>query len=200
MSDLQIKITMGELDIFLQGEGDLVYKVFSDIRQNGIGELKNASAIDTSKSKPLVTENQKYSTKNEEQPQATIEPTATLAKNRKKVAQSGGQLLKDLDLSERNGTGKSLKDFIAERNASSNVQKTAAFVYYLQNILNIEEITIDHIFTCYKSMGFRMPNNLQQNLTDTSSSRYGYISRKDGKYTMTVVGANYVEFDMNKED
>ena len=64
MSDLQIKITMGELDIFLQGEGDLVYKVFSDIRQNGIGELKNASAIDTSKSKPLVTENQKYSTKN----------------------------------------------------------------------------------------------------------------------------------------
>ena len=114
MSDLQIKITMGDLDIFLQGEGDLVYKVFSDIRQNGIGELKNTSAISTSKNKSLVTEIQKYSTKNEEELQATIEPTVTLAKSRKKVAQSGGQLLKDLDLSERNGTGKSLKDFIAE--------------------------------------------------------------------------------------
>ena len=199
MSDLQIKITMGDLDIFLQGEGELVYKVFSDIRQNGIGELKNARAVDKSMSNPQVTEIQKSPTKNEEQ-QATIEPAATPIKSRKKVVQSGGQLLKDLDLSERNGANVSLKDFVAEKNPSSNVQKTAVFVYYLQNKLNIEEITIDHIFTCYKSMSFRMPNNLKQNLTDTCSSKYGYISRKDGKYTMTVVGANYVEFDMNKAD
>ena len=31
MSELQIKITLGGLDVFLQGDGDLVYKVFSDI-------------------------------------------------------------------------------------------------------------------------------------------------------------------------
>ena len=47
-------------------------------------------------------------------------------------------------------------------------------------------------------MNYRVPNNLQQNLTDTSSSRYGYISRKDGKYSMTVMGNNFVEHDLPK--
>lgn len=199
MSELQIKITVGDLDIFLQGEGDLVYKVFSDIRQNGIGELNNSS---NSKgvSNSTVTDVQNNSARNEEEAQSATEANVALAKSKKRVVQSSGQLLKDLDLSGRNSDGKSLKDFIAGKNVTSNVQKTTAFVYYLENILNIEEITIDHIFTCYKSMGFRMPNNLQQNLSDTSSSRYGYISRKGSKYTMTVVGTNYIEFDLNKEN
>ena len=43
MSDLQIKITVGDIDVFLQGEGNLVYKVFCDIRENGVGELKNCN-------------------------------------------------------------------------------------------------------------------------------------------------------------
>ena len=193
MSELQIKINIGEFDIFLQGEGELVYKVFSDIRQNGIGKLNCQSESNTQNS----TDNfNNSSTKNNES-QSTNEVKVSTTKSKKRTLQASGQLLKDLDLS---GTNKSLKDFINEKKPSSNVQKTATFVYYLQNILNINEITIDHIFTCYKFMGFRIPNNLPQNLADTCSSKYGYIGRKDGKYTMTVMGNNYIEFDINKEN
>ena len=39
MSDLQIKLTLGKMDMFLQGDGELVYKVFCDIRDNGLGLL-----------------------------------------------------------------------------------------------------------------------------------------------------------------
>lgn len=85
-----------------------------------------------------------------------------------------------------------------EKNPATNVHKTAAFIYYLQVILGIDGITIDHVFTCYKSMNYRIPNNLQQNLTDTSSSKYGYINRKDGKYSMTIIGTNFIEHDLPK--
>ena len=200
MPELQIKITLGNLDVFLQGEGSLVYKVFSDIRENGIGKLENTNAINVPVSTLHETEEPSVSAKNDIEISETTTTTATPTKARKKAIQSTGQLLKDLDLSERNSAGTSLKDFVSEKNPSSNVQKTTVFVYYLQNMLNIEDITIDHIFTCYKTMGFRMPNNLQQNLTDTCSSKYGYVSRKNGKYTMTVVGNNYIEFDINKAD
>lgn len=195
MSDLQIKITVGDIDVFLQGEGDLVYKVFCDIRENGVGELKNCNVTHNA---PNI-KNDINTAKKKDEKITTTEVAGANAKSKKKVPQSSGQLLKDLDLSEHNGAEKSLKDFIAEKNPGSNVQKTATFVYYLENMLKLQEITIDHIFTCYKLMGYRMPNNLQQNLADTCSSRYGYIGRKDGKFTMTVVGNNYIEFDMNKE-
>lgn len=196
MSELQIKITLGEADIFLQGEGELVYKVFSDIRQNGIGKLNCQSVFNSQNS---IDDFDHSSTQNNKS-KSTNEVKVATTKSKKRTLQASGQLLKDLDLSGRNGTNKSLKEFIDEKKPSSNVQKTATFVYYLQNILNINEITIDHIFSCYKLMGFRIPNNLQQNLTDTCSSKYGYISRKDGKYTMTVMGNNYIEFDINKDN
>ena len=192
MSELQIKISLGEFEVFLQGDGNLVYKVFSDIRENGIGELGNAETP-KSTNKILVADE---TVEKHNEPTAAV--TSSVAKFRKKVAQSTGQLLKDLDLSGRSANGQSLKDFVADKTPSSNIQKTAVFVYYLQHILKVEEVSIDHIFTCYKTLGYRMPINLQQNLSDTCSSRYGYISRTDGKYSMTVVGNNYVEFDMNK--
>lgn len=194
MSELQVKITLGELDVFLQGDGDLVYKIFSDIRENGIGKLGKISLTEKEGS-PIVA---KSKMQHEENVDDVGQTSQVSAKTRKKTQQNTAQLLKDLDLSERNGAEKSLKDFVGEKNPSSNVQKTAVFVYYLEKIMNIEEITIDHIFTCYKTMGYRVPNNLPQNLTDTCSSRYGYISRKDGKYSMTVLGDNYIEFDINE--
>lgn len=197
MADLQVKITIGAMDVFLQGEGELVYKILSDLRENGIGKLSDGGFSQNKEASAMQQETDKIEM---DELKETGSASAMPSKTRKKSNQSTGQLLKDLDLSGRNGADCSLKDFIAEKNPTSNVQKTAAFVYYLENILKLDEITIDHVFTCYKTMGYRMPNNLQQNLTDTCSSRYGYISRKDGKFSMTVVGSNYIEFDIGKED
>lgn len=195
MSELQIKITLGDLDVFLQGDGELVYKVFSDIRENGMGKFEKITPVEVEKSYTSSEESKKQA---EKIPETTVQPTINTPKIRKKAQPTSAQLLKDLDLSGRNGSQKSLKEFINEKNPSSNVQKTAAFVYYLETIMNLDEITIDHIFTCYKAMGYRIPQNLPQNITDTCSSRYGYVSRKDGKYSMTVVGTNYIEFDLNQ--
>ena len=38
MSELQLKITMGNIDINLQGEGELVYKIFKELKRRRIRE------------------------------------------------------------------------------------------------------------------------------------------------------------------
>lgn len=199
MADLQIKLTFGSLDIFLQGDGQLVYKVFSDIRDNGLGHLKEVPSItentDYSKDEDNAGDTVRY--KETELQKPSILSVSHKNRSKKKNGTSSFQLLKDLDLSGASST-KSLKEFIEEKNPTTNIQKTTAFVYYLQTLLDVDEITSDHIFTCYKAMNYRIPNNLKQNLNDISSSRYGYIDRKDGKYTMTVIGSNLIEHDLPK--
>ena len=39
MADLQLKITMGDIDVNIQGEGELVYKIFKELREEGLGAL-----------------------------------------------------------------------------------------------------------------------------------------------------------------
>ena len=199
MADLQVKLTLGKLDLFLQGDGELVYKVFSDIRDNGLGLLNDLQSVEENTD---ILENdyngeETIERKEEDEQEASNSTPFHKAKSRKKNGTSNIQLIKDLDLSGTDSI-KSLKDFMEEKKPASNVQKTTAFVYYLQNFLELEEITIDHIFTCYKSMNYRIPNNLQQYLSDTSSSKYGYINRKDGKYSLTIIGSNLIEHDLPK--
>lgn len=199
MADLQVKLTLGKLDLFLQGDGELVYKVFSDIRDNGLGLLNDLQSVEENTD---ILDNdyngeENIERKEEEDQEASNSTQSHKAKSRKKNGMSNIQLIKDLDLSGTDSI-KSLKDFMEEKRPASNVQKTTVFVYYLQNFLELDEITIDHIFTCYKSMNYRIPNNLQQNLSDTSSSKYGYINRKDGKYSMTILGSNLIEHDLPK--
>jgi DNA-binding MarR family transcriptional regulator len=125
------------------------------------------------------------------------EASSSSAKNKlkKKSNVISSQLLKHLNLTSKNGV--TLQQFIEQKKPKSNVEKTTVFVYFLQNHLNELEITIDHIFTCYKSIAsYKIPENLQQNLTDTASSKYGYLDRKDGKYTMSTRGTNFVEHDL----
>ena len=197
MSDLQIKLTLGKMDMLLQGDGELVYKVFCDIRNNGLGLLSETSFDENEINISNTEDDLEIAPEKLDVNGQTPVISQVSHKSKKRNITNNFQLLKDLDLSGNNSKS-SLKDFMEEKNPSSNVHKTATFVYYLQMILGIDGITIDHIFTCYKSMNYRIPNNLQQNLTDTSSSKYGYINRKDGKYSLTNIGTNFIEHDLPK--
>lgn len=119
----------------------------------------------------------------------------SLSANKKNGHKLSVQIVKDLNL-KPTGT-KTLIDFVTEKQPKSNVQKTTVFVYYMQKILNISSITIDHIYTCYKELGVKVSENLDQNLRDCSSSKFGYIDYKSGTCSMTVRGDNLVEHDLS---
>lgn len=106
--------------------------------------------------------------------------------------------VKDLDLSNRDGK-KSLKDFIAEKTPSKAKQHNAVFVYYLQKIKEVANITPDHIYTCYKEVGAKIPGALRQSITDTSGKQ-GWLSTSNmNDIQITTIGENLVELDLPKK-
>ncbi len=121
------------------------------------------------------------------------------ANSAKKVSKSSNSsIIKDLNLKPKDG--KSLKEFYAEKNPESNIERNTVFVYYLEKILNINDITADHIFTCYKEMGLKIPLNLRQSIFDTASSRYGYLDGSDTQHIKLIIrGENFVEHDLPKQ-
>jgi hypothetical protein len=118
---------------------------------------------------------------------------------KKMVGKAQPQIDKGLNLRPTDKT--TLSDFFNEKLPSGNIQTTAVMVYYLQEILKLQEITSSQILTCYRepSLSLKIPGNLEQNLRDCSSSQYGYIDFTKGKCTMSVQGINFVEHDLPKK-
>lgn len=137
-----------------------------------------------------------------------IEPTDVLPnvevpKPRKTVTQKKAtskampQIVKDLNL--RPNGKQSLQEFFSSKNPNGNIQSTVVMVYYLQTSLECAEITANHVFTCYRELGIKIPGNLDQNLRDCASSKYGYIVFAEGKCSLSVRGTNFVEQDLPKK-
>ena len=192
MAELQLSIKIGNVDMNLQGEGELVYKIFKELRDGGLGVLSQKPISDdfADTSSGLGTE--------ELNQDDTPAPEKKSQRTKKKGSPKQPQLVKNLDLSGKDVGKSSLKEFVTEKAPSTNIERTAVFIYYLQNTLELEDISIDYVFSCYKDVNARLPANLQQNLTDTASSRYGYIEVNSGKYTVTTIGSNLVEHDLPK--
>jgi hypothetical protein len=155
MSDLQLKITMGDIDINLQGEGEMVYKIFKELREGGLGALHKGQTHSISQKADESNNAELESSSRDEQ----TAPEKRPSKSRKKNNNKQPQLIKNLDLSG-GSINKSLRDFVAEKKPTTNIERTTVFVYYLQNTLQLTEITIDHIFSCYKDIGVRLPQNI----------------------------------------
>ncbi len=97
MSELQLKITMGNIDINLQGEGELVYKIFKELREEGLGSLQKGQAHSTLSKGNAANDADDESEHSESGTSSEKKP-----RNRKKNNTRQPQLVKDLDLS---GTG-----------------------------------------------------------------------------------------------
>lgn len=103
------------------------------------------------------------------------------------------QLIKDLDLSTTTSR-KGLKDFVSEVKPTSNINITTTIIYYLQQIYEYTgDINGDIIFTCWRELGTKIPNDLAGNLRDVCSSRYGYANVENGNYSITIRGINLIE-------
>lgn len=116
---------------------------------------------------------------------------------RKNVTKEVYQINKDLNLSPRDK--ETLKEFIAKKKPRSNIEFNAVAIYYLQKVLLKENISIDDVYSCYKDIGRKVPNALKQSLTDTSSSKYGYIAVNNNYYSIPIKGENLVELELPKE-
>jgi len=124
-------------------------------------------------------------------------PSNGTAKTRKsKKGRDAQVILKDLDLSK--GKSGRLKDFYEKYNLKTNYERNLVFVYYMQHELEIENITDNHVFTCYRDVGAKIPKALRQSLIDTSS-RNGWLETSDmNNISVATPGVNHLEHDLTK--
>ena len=112
----------------------------------------------------------------------------------KSPKKTGLSILKDLNLTPSNDI--SLKDFAEQKKPSNQSQKCLISVYYLQNKLSIDSISTNHVYTCFKNLGWRIPANLNNALQFTASTEGWLDTSSMVKISVTTIGENFVEHDM----
>lgn len=117
---------------------------------------------------------------------------------RRSASKESFQIAKDLNLGAADGKP-AFTEFVKSKGPSSNIEFNAVAVYYLDRVRGINPITINHVYTCYKNVGRKLPGNLTQSLYDTSGGRYGYIDVKSlDDLRLPTSGENFVEHTLPK--
>jgi len=183
---LKIDLTQGILEV--EGSEKLVIEIYNDFKQN----LSLKLQVRDSHAPSLSVNGKKENTKDQSKEQ--IKP-----KHKSSSTIKTPSLVKDLDLLGK-GKASSLKDFVNSYSPKSGMEWNLLFVYYLQKILEISAISINHVYTCYKHVNTKSPNNIYQSLIDTAR-RKGYINTDSiDAITVTIVGENYAEHDMARKE
>lgn len=103
------------------------------------------------------------------------------------------QIVKDLDLSPKDNV--TLDHFLEQYKFKKTApQLNLLFVYYLKQVLKINIVTQNHIFTCYRHTKIKIPNNLYTTLVDTISKK-GWLENVSN-LNITILGINEVEQKM----
>jgi hypothetical protein len=96
-------------------------------------------------------------------------------------------------------TGKeSLKDFVSKYAPKNDKERNLLFTHYLNKTLGVNDVTFDHIYSCYDVLELPVSVNLSQTVRNTSS-KTGWIEIKDSKIYETIKGGNQIK-TWNKKD
>ncbi|MBC6697171.1 hypothetical protein [Hymenobacter sp. BT190] len=88
-----------------------------------------------------------------------------------------------------------LSDFFQQHKSLSAYDRNLIFTYYMQEILKHDEISVDHIFTCYRTLKDLIPKTpeaLVQSLSETINVK-GYLIKEGNNYKLTTAGINHLE-------
>lgn len=184
---LKIDLSSGVLEV--EGSEDFVKHIYDDFKDN-ITTHKPAMT-----SPPAATQ----TLDNPPQPKKAKAKSPSTANNSGAKAKSkkAPELLKNLDLSG-DGDKPSLKDFYARYDHRSNYERNLIFTYYLKEELDTEKVTLDHIFTCYRSVGQKLPKALEQGMRDTAKDKAWVDIDNLDDIKVPVAGMNHIEHDLAK--
>lgn len=132
---------------------------------------------DTQKKQKEVTKKHKVKTSSEKQ-------------------KSSLSIVKNLNLSPKDKNP--FQEFIDQKQPNSDQEKCTVVVYHMQHNLELENISANHIFTCYKIAKWRVPADLN-NTFKVVASQKGWLDTSDGNSIKTTThGDNLVEHDLLK--
>ncbi len=120
-------------------------------------------------------------------------------KTSKKIAKpkSTPTLVKDLNL--KPSGKKSFEEFAKEKSPSSDPEKCTVCVYYLINELNQSPLSVNHVFTCFKNIGWRVPADIESTLYWTASQKGWLDTSNMSDIKVSISGSNLIEHDLPRK-
>ncbi len=88
-----------------------------------------------------------------------------------------------------------LRAFVESKAPATNEELYAVIIYYLEQELQIETITIDHVFTSLKELKRKISTRLRTVLSNSARSK-GWIDTSQNSLRTTINGQNLVEHDL----
>jgi hypothetical protein len=100
-------------------------------------------------------------------------------------------VLNELGLDEGEVT---LKDFVKQKDTSNQTRKYLVVAAWFKKYKGVNEITPDHIFTCFQYLDWKYPNDMGKpfrSMKDTKS--YFDNGEKPNHWAITIIGLNKVD-------
>ena len=85
----------------------------------------------------------------------------------------------------------SLENFFKKYSSKNDYERILLFVYYMREVIEIDVISYNHIFTCFETLDMKTPLNVAQ-VTRNSASAKGWIDLSDSKIELTTNGRNQI--------
>lgn len=89
-----------------------------------------------------------------------------------------------------------LRDFLEQKKPDSDIRRYLVIAYWLKKYRNIEEVTMDHAYTCYRDMGtgWQVPGDAAAPLRAMKGKQYGWMKggSAKGAYVINHLGENEV--------
>jgi hypothetical protein len=107
-------------------------------------------------------------------------------------------IIKELNLFPKDKI--SFADFGKEKAPKNFLEQCTVSVYYLKEILELNNIAPNHVFTCFKSAGWKLPASVYDRLTKTASEK-GWIDTSEmNDIKISSGGLNLVEHELPKKE
>lgn len=190
MPKLKVDLKNGLVEV--EGDEALVKEVYADYKEVLTGLIaarqytEPVAILDAGKDEVYTAKKTKNTTKKQK----------VKSQSKSKVAH---KIVSDLNLLPADK--QSFKDFFSDKSGGKKLSAqefNLVSVYYLKNVLNVQSVSADHVYTCYKEAGQIVPTALVQSLKDTASLK-GWISTSNtNDIKVEIAGENEVEHKMPK--
>jgi len=141
MAETKLKLDIEQGILEVEGSESFVRSIYDDFKE----QLSKVKTTKPPKSAMPKSEEQ-------DPPRTPSSSKRTKGSNKRRTP----KFLPELDLTGGKDL-ESLKDFYSKYNVSSNLEKNLVFSYYLEQKKGLSNITIDHIFTCYRTLVEKVP-------------------------------------------
>ncbi|MBI1374895.1 MAG: hypothetical protein GC159_19425 [Phycisphaera sp.] len=126
--------------------------------------------------------------------------TQETPRKKSKKKKSKPPTYKHVDLDLRPKGKDALKDIYTQKKPKTDQERVTLFTHYLQHVLGLSDIDIDHMYTCFKDVGAKVPSNIGSVINNTSA-RKGWLDTSNmSKLRVTSQGENFVEHDLPRSE